>query len=168
MSGRIFSYPPIADEHARILVLGTMPSVESLRQGFYYAHPRNAFWKIIAEIFGEELPVSVEDKKQLLHRNHIALWDTLYSCEREGSLDGDILHPEPNDILALLAACPQIQKICFNGAASEQLFYRHIGRIEGVEMIRLPSMSPAYTLAYSKKLAAWKAAIGGENHAESY
>ena len=161
MSGRIFSYPPVADADARILVLGTMPSVESLRQGFYYAHPRNAFWRILAEIFGEEIPTSAEEKKQLLLRNRIALWDTLRSCEREGSLDSAILRPEPNDIPALLAACPEIRTICFNGAASQQLFYRHIGHIEGMEMIRLPSTSPAYTLSYAKKLAAWKAAIGG-------
>ena len=161
MDGRIFSYPPIADASARILVLGTMPSVESLRQGFYYAHPRNAFWRIMAESFGEELPVSMEDKKSLLLRNGIALWDTLRSCEREGSLDSAIQRPEPNDIPALLAECPYIRKICFNGAASETLFMRHIGPVEGVEMIRLPSTSPAYTLAYAKKLAVWKAAIGG-------
>ena len=161
MDGRIFSYPPIADASARILVLGTMPSVESLRQGFYYAHPRNAFWRIMAEIFGEELPVSMEEKKSLLLRNGIALWDTLRSCEREGSLDSAIQRPEPNDIPALLAECPDIRKICFNGAASETLFMRHIGPVEGVELIRLPSTSPAYTLAYAKKLAVWKAAIGG-------
>ena len=161
MDGRIFSYPPIADASARILVLGTMPSVESLRQGFYYAHPRNAFWRIMAESFGEELPVSMEEKKSLLLRNGIALWDTLRSCEREGSLDSAIQRPEPNDIPALLAECPDIRKICFNGAASETLFMRHIGPVEGVEMIRLPSTSPAYTLAYAKKLAVWKAAIGG-------
>ena len=161
MDGRIFSYPPIADASARILVLGTMPSVESLRQGFYYAHPHNAFWRIMAEIFGEELPVSMEEKKSLLLRNGIALWDTLRSCEREGSLDSAIQRPEPNDIPALLAECPDIRKICFNGAASETLFMRHIGPVEGVELIRLPSTSPAYTLAYAKKLAAWKAAIGG-------
>ena len=161
MDGRIFSYPPIADASARILVLGTMPSVESLRQGFYYAHPRNAFWRIMAEIFGEELPVSMEKKKSLLLRNGIALWDTLRSCEREGSLDSAIQRPEPNDIPALLAECPDIRKICFNGAASETLFMRHIGPVEGVELIRLPSTSPAYTLAYAKKLAVWKAAIGG-------
>ena len=161
MDGRIFSYPPIADASARILVLGTMPSVESLRQGFYYAHPHNAFWRIMAEIFGEELPVSMEEKKSLLLRNGIALWDTLRSCEREGSLDSAIQRPEPNDIPALLAECPDIRKICFNGAASETLFMRHIGPVEGVELIRLPSTSPAYTLAYAKKLAVWKAAIGG-------
>ena len=161
MDGRIFSYPPIADASARILVLGTMPSVESLRQGFYYAHPRNAFWRIMAEIFGEELPVSMEENKSLLLRHGIALWDTLRSCEREGSLDSAIQRPEPNDIPALLAECPDIRKICFNGAASETLFMRHIGPVEGVELIRLPSTSPAYTLAYAKKLAVWKAAIGG-------
>ena len=161
MDGRIFSYPPIADASARILVLGTMPSVESLRQGFYYAHPRNAFWRIMAEIFGENVPATVEEKKSLLLRNGIALWDTLRSCEREGSLDSAIQRPEPNDIPALLAECPDIRKICFNGAASEMLFMRHIGPVEGVELIRLPSTSPAYTLAYAKKLAVWKAAIGG-------
>lgn len=161
VAGRIFSYPPVADEKARILVLGTMPGAESLRQGFYYAHPRNAFWRILAEIFHEELPAGAEAKKLLLLRNGIALWDTLRSCEREGSLDSAIRSPAPNDIPGLLESCPKIKRICFNGTASERLFMRSIGPLEGVEMLRLPSTSPAHTLPYAEKLAAWKAAIGG-------
>ena len=163
MAGRIFSYAPVWKESARVLVLGTMPSVESLRQGFYYAHPRNAFWRLLAEIFGAPLPETVAEKKRLLLAHGVAIWDVLAACEREGSLDSAIRAEEPNDIPALLRACPGIRRICLNGGTAARLYQKYFGReTAGVECVRLPSTSPAYTLSYSDKLAAWRAAIGGE------
>ena len=163
MRERIYCYAPVADAECRVLILGTMPSVESLRQGFYYAHPRNAFWRIVADTIGAELPVTIEAKKRLLLSHHLALWDVLASCEREGSLDSAILAPQPNDIPALLKACPRIERVCLNGGTAARLFERYQGgALAGLERLRLPSTSPAYTLAYAKKLAAWRAAIGGD------
>ena len=162
MPEQIFSYAPVIDADCRILVLGTMPSAESLRQGFYYAHPRNAFWRIVAETFGEPMPASVEAKRALLLQHHIALWDVLASCERQGSLDSAIVRPEPNDIPGLLRASPGIGKICLNGGTAAKLFEKYVGSGVGERpRQRLPSTSPAYTLSYAQKLAAWSAALGG-------
>lgn len=90
MEERIEGFPPVAEADARLLILGSMPSVESLKQGFYYAHPRNAFWRILAEVFDESVPDSIEDKKRLLIDHRIALWDVAHSCVRPGSLDSNI------------------------------------------------------------------------------
>ena len=163
MADRIYSYAPVVDANSRILVLGTMPSAESLRQGFYYAHPRNAFWRIVADLFGVPRPETVAGKKQLLLSRGIALWDVLASCEREGSLDSAIRFGVPNDIPALLEAHPGLRRVCLNGGTAARLFQKHFADLAAdVECLRLPSTSPAYTLAYEEKLAAWRAAIGGE------
>ena len=160
MDERIYGFPPVYREDARLLILGSMPSVESLRQSFYYAHPRNAFWRIIPEILGEEAARTVEEKKEMLIRHRIALWDTVGSCERSGSLDSAICCAEANDFDMLFAACPDIRRIFFNGAAAQQLFTRMVGTDETkFTYIRLPSTSPAYTLSYEKKLIAWKRAF---------
>ena len=163
MPGRIHSYAPVIDAKCRVLVLGTMPSAESIRQGFYYAHPRNAFWRIAAEVFGEPRPETTEAKKRMLLAHGVALWDVLASCERDGSLDSAIRLGEPNDIPGLLERHPDIVRVCLNGGTAARLFNRYFADAAAkVECLRLPSTSPAYTLSYEAKLAAWRAAIGGE------
>ena len=160
MSGRIDAFPPVAREDARVLILGSMPSVESLRQGFYYGHPRNAFWRILAEVFEAPLPRDVPAKRALLADNGVALWDVLQSCEREGSLDSAIRDPRPNDFAALFAACPGIQRVLFNGGIARTLFQRHCSAyLQGRDWAQMPSTSPAYTLSYERKLAQWRAAL---------
>ena len=160
MPERIFGFPPVYASDARILILGSMPSVESLKQSFYYAHPRNAFWRIIPEILCETPAETVEEKKALLIRHRIALWDAVGSCEREGSLDSAIRGAEANDFTGLFDACPDITHIFFNGAAAQQLFARMVGVNETkYHYSRLPSTSPAYTISYEKKLNAWKRAF---------
>ena len=149
----IIGFPPVWRADARLLILGSMPSEESLRQGFYYGHPRNAFWPILAESFGAEIPRSIEEKKALLIGNGIALWDSAYSCEREGSLDSAIRGAVPNDLAGLLARCPGIQKVLFNGKTAQKLAR---GIPEGMGTVCLPSTSPAYTLRYSEKLRLWR------------
>ncbi len=162
MDERIVSFEPVARADARLLILGTMPSVESMRQGFYYAHPRNAFWPMMAEVLGEERPESVEEKRQLLIRHAIALWDVAHSCVRPGSLDSDIRDVCPNDFAMLFARCPGIRKILFNGATAQTLFVRKCGALpEGCIAERMPSTSPAYTLRYERKLAAWRDGMEG-------
>ena len=160
MSGRIIAFPPVAPPGATTLILGSMPSVESLRQGFYYAHPRNAFWRMLAEAYGERAPRDVAQRIALLERRGIALWDVLQSCEREGSLDSAIRRPVPNDFGALLQKCPEIRRVLLNGGTAARLFEKYGAALaEGRSWQRLPSTSPAYTLSYERKLALWRDAL---------
>lgn len=162
MEERIVCFEPVAAPGARLLILGTMPSVESLRQSFYYSHPRNAFWPIMAEVLGEDLPQTMEEKKLLLSRHGIALWDVVHSCVRPGSLDSDIRDAQPNDFAMLYRRCPNIKKILFNGAAARQLYEKKVGSApEGCILERMPSTSPAYTLGFERKLAAWREGMEG-------
>ena len=162
MEERIVSFEAVSAPDARLLILGTMPSVESLRQEFYYAHPRNAFWPIMAQVLGEEVPRSVDEKKGLLIRHGIALWDVAHSCIRPGSLDSDIRDAMPNDFAALFCVCPQIQKIIFNGATAQKLYKKLVGMPpDGVRCVQAPSTSPAYTLAFERKLALWRDEMEG-------
>lgn len=164
MSGRIVAFPPVARPDARVLILGSMPSVESLRQGFYYGHPRNAFWRIMAEIYGASLPEDISAKTALLEENGIALWDVLHSCEREGSLDSAIRSVEPNDFAGLFEKCPGIGKILFNGGTARALFQRHCGAyLRDRAWAQMPSTSPAYTLSWERKLALWRRGLKDEH-----
>lgn len=160
MSARIYGFPPVYRSDANVLILGSMPSVESLRQSFYYAHPRNAFWRILSDIFAENLPDTVAEKKEMLIRHKIALWDTVGSCEREGSLDSAIHSAKANDFSELFASCRNLRCIFFNGASAQKLFMKMVNSdIQDYCCLRLPSTSPAYTLPYEKKLVAWKSAF---------
>jgi len=164
MAQRIRAFPPVAPPGARVLILGSMPSVESLNQGFYYAHPRNAFWRILSEVCGELLPADIPGKIALLERHDIALWDVLQSCERQGSLDSAIRQPAPNDFAGLFCRCPDIGRILFNGGTAERLFLKWGGPfMDGRDCQRLPSTSPAYTLSYERKLAQWRQALNYEH-----
>lgn len=160
MSGRIVAFPPVCREDARILILGSMPSVASLDAGFYYGHPRNAFWRILSEVYGAPLPGTIEEKRALIVENRLALWDSLTACEREGSLDSAIRQPELNDFGMLFRECPCIQKVLFNGGTAHRLFMR-AGKpcLEGRAWQIMPSTSPAYTLSYERKLALWRQAL---------
>lgn len=159
MEERIYGFDPVWREDACILILGSMPSVESLHQSFYYAHPRNAFWPLMAEILNEDSPQTIEQKKEMLIRHGIALWDTVGSCVRSGSLDSSIRSPKANDFDALFARCPQIRHIFFNGSTAHQLYLRLVCRNDVRAHHRMPSTSPAYTLKYETKLAVWKQAL---------
>lgn len=160
-------FPPVEPKRARALILGTLPSAESIRQGQYYAHPRNAFWPIMGALFGagRELPYARRLRK--LAARGVMLWDVLEAAERPGSLDSAI-HPRrrlANDIPALLARHPELEKILFNGAPAEALFRKLVAkkcgdRLAGVELVRLPSTSPAHaSRTFAQKLAAWRAAF---------
>ena len=157
---RIYSFAPIYAPDAQVLILGSMPSVQSLAQRFYYAHPRNAFWRILAEIFDEPLPESVAEKAHLLQSHRIALWDSIASCQREGSLDSDIRSAQGNDFAALFAACPHIARILVNGQTAYKQFAQHSGQfLAGRQGIILPSTSPAHTMKYEQKREIWRDGI---------
>ncbi|MDG6773037.1 DNA-deoxyinosine glycosylase [Thiomicrorhabdus sp. ZW0627] len=137
---------PIEPESAKVVVLGTMPSIESINQNFYYAHPRNAFWFIIGSMVHRELQ-SVTQKKHALEELGIFLWDVLGACNREGSLDSAIKNPSANDFTWVFKKHPHIKAIVFNGKTAETLFKRHVFGIqslpEDLEFVTLPSTSPA-------------------------
>jgi hypoxanthine-DNA glycosylase len=160
---RLRSFAPVFRADARVLILGSMPGAASLAAAQYYAHPRNAFWPIMGALFdaGAELPYDVR-LGRLLDAG-IALWDVIGRCHRSGSLDSRIAADsvEPNDIAGLLAACPHIGHVFFNGGAAETAFRRHVRLAAGLRPLhrtRLPSTSPAHAArSLEAKLAAWQA-----------
>ena len=154
---RITGFSPVAGADCRLVILGTAPSAESLRAGYYYAHPRNAFWRVLADTFDAPVPQTVGEKENLLFKNRLALWDVLRACARRGSLDSAIRDPQVNDFATFFAAHPGITRVLFNGAAAEKLFFRFCGEaLQGRAAARLPSTSPAYTLPYAQKLEIWR------------
>jgi G:T/U mismatch-specific DNA glycosylase len=139
---RIYSMPPVVGEEPWLLILGSMPGAESLRQQRYYAHPRNHFWPLMAGVFGEALPASYDDRLSMLRRHGVALWDSIGSCQRAGSLDAAIRAAAPNDIATLLREHPTIRAIACNGRKAQQEFCRHHVAPDEVEVLCLPSSSP--------------------------
>ena len=130
------------DEDSRVLILGTIPSPKSREQGFYYGHPQNRFWKVLADVLDEEFPQTVEERKGFLKRNHIALWDVLESCEIKGASDVSIRNARPNDMNRILQEA-DIRAIFATGAKAAQLYKKLCFPECGVEAVRLPSTSPA-------------------------
>ena len=148
------SFDAISDENSHILILGTIPSVQSRDAGFYYAHPRNRFWLVLAKLFGRPIPEGINEKKRLLLENGIALWDVLASCEISGSDDSSIRNPVFNDITALVSEKP-IGKILCNGKKAYDLFQRSF--CLSVPVVRMPSTSPANASWSAERLIkAWK------------
>ncbi|HKC38715.1 MAG TPA: DNA-deoxyinosine glycosylase [Gemmatimonadales bacterium] len=150
--------PPIIDDGARVLILGNMPSVMSLGAQEYYANPRNAFWRIAGELFGFDALAPYEDRTTVLTAHGIAVWDVLRSCRRVGSLDSAV---EPDSMVAndfgrLFNEHHTIRRVFFNGAASERNFNRLVRVAPDLRYQRLPSTSPAQTMRYAAKLAAWR------------
>ena len=133
---------PIYDAESKILILGTFPSIKSRETMFYYGHPQNRFWKVLAAVFHEDVPQSQEEKISLLLRNHVALWDVIESCEITGSSDTSIRNVVPNDITKITQHC-RIHGIYGNGATTEKLYNRYVRDKTGMEIVRLPSTSPA-------------------------
>lgn len=136
-------FEPVADAGCRALILGTMPSPASRENGFYYSHPRNRFWQVMARLFGVPVPVGTDEKKALMLREHIALWDVLQSCEIDGASDASIRNAVPNDIPSLLIKYPSIKTVYTTGRTA-YLEYRKAFSGKGLpEAIPLPSTSPA-------------------------
>jgi len=141
-SPQVHPFPPLYDARSRVLILGSFPSVRSRRQMFFYGHPQNRFWRVLAAMLGETVPESVEEKKALLLRRRIALWDTIASCEIAGSSDASITNVVPNDLHPILAAA-DIRAVFCNGGTSYQWYNRLLRRELGREAVPLPSTSPA-------------------------
>ncbi len=135
-------FGPFYDEHSKILILGSIPSPKSRELGFYYMHPQNRFWSVLSHIFGEDIPVTIIDKKKFLKRHNIALWDVLESCEIEGASDSSIKDPIPNDIEKILKSS-KIEKIYTTGMTAYKLYNKYIFKSVGIDAICLPSTSSA-------------------------
>jgi len=163
----VHSFAPLQTPHARILILGSMPGKASLAAGQYYAHPRNAFWPIMGEIFGFSAALPYEQRVDRLLQHGIAVWDVARLCTRESSLDSDIVSSSvvANDFAQFFQNSPEIARVCLNGAKAMELYQRHVLRQvpEAAERqaVRLPSTSPAYAgMPFETKLAHWREALG--------
>lgn len=156
--GEIFThtFEPIFDKNSEILVLGSFPSVKSRENNFYYAHPQNRFWRVVASVYSCPVPKTVEEKENMLLSNKIAVWDVIKSCEITGSADSTIKSVIPNDLSEILSVA-DIKKIYANGKTAQSLYNKYIKKNTGVDIISLPSTSPA-NAAYSleKLIKEWK------------
>lgn len=147
---------PVFDSHSEILILGSFPSLKSREQCFFYGHPRNRFWQVMANVFGAPVPFSVEEKTDFLLSHRVALWDVIASCEVVGSADSSIQNVLPNDVGVILAAAP-IRHIFVNGKTAEKYYNMYIKDKVGREAVYLPSTSPANAAwPFEKLIAAWK------------
>lgn len=136
------TFEPIYNEQSRILILGTFPSVKSRETGFYYGHPQNRFWKMLAAITDSALPETIAEKKAFLLANHIAIWDVIQTCSIKGSDDNSITDVVPNDFTTLFADT-QISVIAANGTKAYNLYQKYVYPLSGREAVKMPSTSPA-------------------------
>lgn len=144
-------FEAIFNKNSKILILGSFPSVKSREQKFFYGHPQNRFWKVIAAIFREEVPQNIKEKKKLLIKNNIALWDVIASCEIIGSSDSSITNAVPND-LSLIFKTAKIEKVFCNGTKSYELYQKYIFPQNNIKAEKLPSTSPANAALNLEKL----------------
>ncbi|MGE3966581.1 MAG: DNA-deoxyinosine glycosylase, partial [Planctomycetota bacterium] len=163
---RSHGFPPIAGVDVRVLILGTMPGEASLREQQYYAHPRNAFWPIVAAALGFDAAMEYPARVAAIESRGVAVWDVLRSCVRAGSLDAAIDRStlEANDFARFFAAHPGIRRVCFNGRMAAILYARHVQPhvrlAAGVSLVELPSTSPANAgVPRSEKARAWQQAL---------
>ena len=147
---------PVYDTRSRILILGSFPSVKSREEMFFYGHPQNRFWRVLAAVFERPVPATVEEKRRLLLEEGIALWDVIASCEITGSSDSSIKNVVPNDLGRILDAA-RIERIYVNGKTAEKYYRRYLLKTVGREALCLPSTSPANASWRLERLIdAWK------------
>ncbi len=153
------TFEPVFDESSQILILGSLPSVKSREQGFYYGHPRNRFWQVMSEILKCNEPKTIEEKKQMLLSGHVAIYDVISECDIKGSSDSSIKNVIPTDIELLLSKT-NIRHIFANGNTAGKLYKKYLQDKTGIEIIILPSTSPA-NAAYSLQMLVddWKSAL---------
>ena len=160
-------FPPIADAHARVLILGSLPGQVSLQQQQYYAQPHNAFWKIMGRLFGAGPELPYAERAQRLVQNGIALWDVCAAAQRPGSLDAAIVHSSvvPNDFAAFIESHPSVGLICFNGGKAADLYRRLVlpglpANLRPIHYATLPATSPAHAaMPFEEKLTRWAAVL---------
>lgn len=155
-------FGPLFDQHSRTLILGSFPSVKSREQQFFYGHPQNRFWKVIAALYGQEPPKTIPEKRALILSHGLALWDSIASCVITGSSDASIREVRANDLRIILDHSP-IERIYCNGRKSHEMYEKYIRPVIGREAGCLPSTSPANAQwSLEKLVAAWAVLKDGE------
>ena len=153
--------PPTFDERSEILILGSFPLVKSREMGFYYGHPQNRFWRVMAALYGESVPMTVEERRAFLLRRRLAAWDVIASCTITGSSDSSIRDVVANDLRPILAGS-RVERIFVNGKTAEKMYRRYTEPNLGIRATCLPSTSPANAAWSLEKLTeAWRHAIFG-------
>lgn len=151
MKREVHNIAPVYDKYSKVLILGSFPSVRSREQEFFYAHPQNRFWKVIAALCCCDTPTNIPDKKKLLLENGIALWDVIESCEIKGSSDTSITNVKVNNIRHILDSC-DIRAIFCNGGKSFELYNKYLYDETMIKAAKLPSTSPANAVCRLEKL----------------
>lgn len=155
----VHNIEPVFDSHSKILVLGSFPSVKSRESRFFYGHPQNRFWKVLSNVFKENEPLTIDEKKSLLLGNCIAVWDVIASCEITGSSDSTIKNAVPNDLSRIIDAAP-VSKILLNGATAYNLFEKNIANSITLPAVRMPSTSPANAAwSLDRLVEAWRSEL---------
>ena len=153
-------FPPLYNKNSRILILGSFPSVKSREQMFFYGHPQNRFWKVVSAVLNCDVPETIEDKKQLLLKNRIALWDVIESCEIEGSSDSSIKNVKVNNLSVILNEA-DIKQIFVNGKTAEKYFKKYTKYQINRDAVCLPSTSPANaSWSFERLVKEWKVIRG--------
>ena len=156
MNRQSHNIEPVYNEKSKVLILGSFPSVKSREEKFFYAHPQNRFWKLLAALLEKEIPTSTEMKKELLLNSHIALWDVIQSCEIKGSSDMSITNVSVNDVAGIIKKS-EINAVFCNGSKSYELYNRYLLDKTGFKATRLPSTSPANAAcSFEKLLNEWR------------
>lgn len=154
---KVYSFPSISNKEAKVLVLGTMPGVASLELNQYYGQPRNAFWKLLFTILEEPFSSDYQVRKQVAIKNHIAIWDVLQACVREGSLDSAIEQEIPNNFDLFFKEHPNIEYIVFNGQKAAKFFKQYVRVSKNYKQVTVPSTSPANAgISWEQKLKEWQ------------
>ena len=153
--------PPVVDEQTKVLIVGSMPGVQSLEKQQYYGNPRNHFWGIIGELTGTIVPEQYEERLALVKKHGIGLWDVIQACERVGSLDSNIKNEIPNDFVALFEQYPQIEAVVFNGTKAHDVFKKKLGfeLLTGRDYYKMPSTSPVpgrNIKTFAEKVEIWR------------
>ena len=156
-------FEPVYDGTSKLLILGSFPSVKSREQGFYYGHPQNRFWRVIAALCGAPVPQTIEEKKTMLLKHHIAVWDVIDSCDIIGSSDSSIKNVVPADIAGLLKKT-KIERIFANGQTAGKLYEKFCKEQTGMEIVVLPSTSPANAAFSMERLVeCWATELGTDS-----
>lgn len=158
----IHNIPPLYDEKSRILILGSFPSIKSREGQFFYHHPQNRYWKVMAAVLGEPVPETITEKKQMILSHHIAMWDVIASCDISGSSDSSIKNVTANDIGRLLEET-EIDMIYTNGGTAHKYYQKYVKKKIERDDIVLPSTSPANAAwSLERLIMAWKGAFAGQ------
>ena len=158
----VHPFEPVFDNRSRVLILGSFPSVRSREEGFYYGHPQNRFWRVIAAVYGEAVPADLPAKKRLLIDHQLALWDAAAQCDIEGSRDSSISNTVPTDLSVILDRA-EIRRVLCNGQTAAKLYHRYQEPLTGIPAVTLPSTSPLNaSWSLDRLTEAWRKALEAE------